>query len=177
ARTNRIFTVGFLQSMSLALVLITVLIALIFRSFRLAVISLVPNVLPIVLPISFYGLIGKPLDGPAVFVSSVALGVCVDDTIHFFTKFSRARSQGKSMVDALQSVFENVGSALTITSVVLMVGFGFLALSDFAPNSKMGSLAVVMIGLAWVADFCMVPALLSFLPDGATSKSPSKPSA
>ena len=168
SRTNRIFTVGFLQSMSLALVMITLLIAFIFRSVRLALISLVPNVLPILLPISFFGLIGQPLDGPAVFVSSVALGVCVDDTIHFFTKFSRARAQGQNTVDALRTVFETVGSALTITSVVLMVGFGFLAFSDFTPNSRMGSLAVVMIGLAWVADFCMVPALLSLLPETKT---------
>ena len=160
ARTTKVFAVGFIESMSIALGLITLLIGVLFRSWKLALTSLVPNVLPILLPLSVFGLFGAPLDGPAILVSSVALGVCVDDTIHFFTKFVRARRRGADADEALAHVFEEAGAAVTLTSVVLVVGFGTLMLSDFSPNFMMGSLAGAMIGLAWLADMLVVPLLL-----------------
>ena len=156
------FTYSFIESMSVALVVITTLIGLIFRSVGLALLSLVPNVLPLVLPLGVLGLLGVALDGPAVLVVSVALGICVDDTIHFFTKYTRARSRGESMEDALRSAFREVGAALTYTTVLLILGFAVLASSQFTPNKMMGKLALVMIALAWVADFVLTPALLSF---------------
>lgn len=161
ARTTHLFSMGFVQSMSIALLAITLIIGLIFRSLRLALVSLLPNVLPIVMPLSVFGLLGLPLHGPAILVSSVALGVCVDDTIHFFAKYVRVRRQGMDMHAALAAVMHQVGPALSITTGVLMIGFSTLLLSDFTPNRMMGALATVMIGLAWVADFILTPAALS----------------
>jgi predicted RND superfamily exporter protein len=152
------FTYSFLESISLALVVITILIGLIFRSVGLAFLSLIPNVLPLVLPLGVLGLLGIALDGPAVIVVSVALGICVDDTIHFFTKFTRARHRGADV----QTAFREVGAALTYTTILLILGFAVLATSQFTPNKMMGQLAVIMIALAWVADFVLTPALLSF---------------
>lgn len=159
------FTTGFIYSMSIALILITVLISIIFRSVFIGLISLVPNVLPIMMPIAAFGLFGWPLDGPAVFVSSIALGVCVDDTIHLFTKFTRVRNRGVDAGEALRLTYRQVGGALTVTTVVLVLGFFVLAFSQFRPNIMMGKLAVAMIGMAWIADFLVTPALLSFLPN------------
>lgn len=161
ARTSDLFARGFVQSMSIALAAITLLIAILFRSARLALVSLIPNVLPIVLPLSVFGLLGVPLDGPAILVSSVALGVCVDDTIHFLTKFSRGRSAGLTPRDALIHTLAEAGAAMTVTTAVLIVGFSTLLLSDFSPNFQMGALASVMIALAWVADFVVTAAVLS----------------
>ncbi|MEL6904959.1 MAG: MMPL family transporter, partial [Planctomycetota bacterium] len=160
ARTTRIFAVGFVQSMSIALALITAIIAVLFRSWRLALISVIPNLLPILIPLSVFGLLGQTLDGPAILVSSVALGVCVDDTIHVFTKFMRARRAGLNADDALAHVFEEAGAAVTLTTIVLVIGFSTLLLSDFRPNVLMGSLAGTMIGLAWLADMFVVPLFL-----------------
>lgn len=162
ARTSDLFARGFVQSMSIALFAITIIIGLLYRSWRLAVVSLIPNVLPIVLPLSVFGLLGIPLDGPSILVSTVALGVCVDDTIHFFTKFDRARRQGKSLEESLVYVFTESGAAITLTTVVLIIGFSTLLLSDFAPNFQMGALASVMILLAWFADLIATTAVLSF---------------
>jgi len=162
SRTPQVFARGFIESMALALAAITILIGLVFRSVRLAVVSLIPNVLPIVIPLSAFGLLGIPLDGPAVLVSSVALGVCVDDTIHFFTKFVRGRNSGRSPEDALARTMHESGAAMTITTVVLIIGFGTLLLSDFKPNFQMGTLAGLMIGMAWIADFVFTTAVLSF---------------
>lgn len=163
ARTNRLFTIGFVKSMAIAITVITLLIGVIFRSVRIALVSIIPNVLPIALPLSVFGLFGMPLDAPAIFVSSVALGVCVDDSIHFFTKFMAARKQGKHVEDAIRYVFESSGAAITVTSIILVLGFGMLVLSDFSPNYMMGTLAATMISLAWVADLLVTPAVLILL--------------
>jgi hypothetical protein len=163
ARTNRLFTIGFVKSMAIALTVITLLIGVIFRSVRIALVSIIPNVLPIALPLSVFGLLGRPLDAPAIFVASVALGVCVDDSIHFFTKFMNARRRNLNVEDSVRYVYESSGMAITVTSVILVLGFGTLVLSDFAPNYMMGTLAASMIGLAWVADLLVTPAVLSFL--------------
>ncbi len=159
------FARGFVRSMALALALITVLIGIIYRSVVMAALSVVPNVLPIVVPIGVFGLFGWQVDGPAVFVSSVALGVCVDDTIHLFTQFTRARRAGATTEAALRVALGEVGNAITFTTLILVLGFAVLALSQFKPNAMMGKLAAVMIALAWVADFVVTPALLSLLPD------------
>ena len=163
ALTTDIFANGFTRSMILALGIITLLIGLIFRSLRLALVSVIPNVLPIAVPLSVFGLFGTPLHGPAILVSSVALGVCVDDTIHFLTKFVRARREGYGLEAALSRTLQETGAAITITTVVLMVGFSTLLLSDFTPNFMMGALATVMIALAWFADLILLPAFLSLL--------------
>jgi predicted RND superfamily exporter protein len=157
------FTYSLIVSLTLALSVVTLLIGLFFRSVKLALVSLVPNVLPLVLPLGALGLVGIPLDGPAVLVVAVALGVCVDDTIHFFSKFYDARKSGSSLEHALRSAFRQVGSALTATTTILVAGFGVLILSDFRPNMLIGQLAIVMIGLAWIADFIVTPALLSLI--------------
>ncbi|MFT7485673.1 MAG: putative RND superfamily exporter protein [Candidatus Paceibacteria bacterium] len=162
ARTTGLFSRGFLESMSLALLAITILIGIVFKSIRLAIISLIPNLLPIMLPLSAFGLLGIPLDGPSILVSSVALGVCVDDTIHFFTKYVRGRRKGKAPEAALVNTLHESGAAMTVTTVVLVIGFGTLLLSDFSPNFQMGALAGVMIALAWLFDFVVTTAVLSF---------------
>lgn len=172
ARTTKVFALGFIESMSIALLLITVLIGVIFRSWKLALTSMAPNVLPIILPLSVFGLIGVPLDGPAILVSSVALGVCVDDTIHVFTKYVRARRRGHSTDEALVHVFEQAGAAVSLTTIVLVVGFSTLLLSDFSPNFMMGSLASAMIALAWVGDMLVVPALLRWIDRAPTASTP-----
>lgn len=163
ARTTKVFALGFVQSMSIALVLITLIIGFLFRSWRLALTSIIPNLLPILLPLSVFGLLGVPLDGPAILVSSVALGVCVDDTIHVFTKFVRARRRGLDADESLAHVFEEAGAAVTLTTIVLVIGFATLMLSDFTPNVLMGSLAGSMIALAWFADVLVVPLLLRLI--------------
>lgn len=159
------FTFSFIVSMTIALCLIVAVITGIFRSVTIGLVSIIPNVLPIVVPIGMFGLLGLPLDGPAVFVSSVALGVATDDTIHLLTKFTRARRRGLTTRDALRESLHSIGNALTFTTVILILGFGVLVFSEFAPNSMMGKLAAVMIGLAWVADFLVTPAVLALLPD------------
>lgn len=159
------FSDTMVTSLAIALGCITLLIALVFRSPLLGLLSLVPNVLPIILPLSAFGLFGWEIDGPSVVVASVALGVCVDDTIHLFTKFTRAQAEGFGAKEALRRAMRQVGSALTWTTIVLVIGFSMLTLGTFRPNVVTGYLGAIMIALAWLADFILTPALLSYLGD------------
>jgi predicted RND superfamily exporter protein len=167
------FTDTLVSSLALALLAITLVIGLVFRSVRIALVSIVPNVLPLVIPLALLGLLGISLDGPAVIVATIALGVCVDDTIHLITKFRAALAAGMSAEEATADAFRQVGAALTWTSLTLVVGFAVLTLSDFRPNMLTGALGAAMVALAWVADLLVAPALLQLVFGKARSTSPS----
>jgi predicted RND superfamily exporter protein len=167
----RRFSNTLIVSLGLALSVITALIGLVFRSARIAAVSLIPNVLPLLIPLGAMGLLGIPLDGPAVLVVTVALGVCVDDAIHFLTNYTKHRKKGLSVVESFQATFEQVGAALTWTTVILTLAFTVLAFSNFRPNMLIGVLGATMIALAWVADLLVMPAFLSFL-DAAREPAP-----
>jgi len=167
----RTFSNTLIVSLGLALSVITVLIGFVFRSVRIATVSLIPNVLPLLIPLGAMGLFGLPLDGPAVLVVTVALGVCVDDAIHFLTKYTKNRKKGLPVVESFEATFEQVGAALTWTTVILTLGFTVLAFSNFRPNMLVGLLGAIMIALAWVADLLVMPAFLSFL-DGERAPAP-----
>jgi predicted RND superfamily exporter protein len=159
----RTFSNTLIVSLGLALSVITILIGFVFRSVRIAAVSLIPNVLPLLVPLGAMGLLGIPLDGPAVLVVTVALGVCVDDAIHFLTKYTKNRKKGLPVDESFNATFEQVGAALTWTTVILTLGFTVLAFSNFRPNMLVGLLGAIMIALAWVADLLVMPAFLSFL--------------
>jgi predicted RND superfamily exporter protein len=135
-----------------------------YRSAWIAFVAMVPNVLPIVIPLAAFGILGIMLDAPAVVIASIALGVAIDDTIHLLTKFDTARKKGLAPREALRRTFREIGSAVTSTTIVLVVGFSVMNLSAYHPNQMIGRLACFMIALAWLADFVVTPALLSYLP-------------
>ncbi len=157
------FTDTMIISLGLAMLVITLLIGLVYRSVKLALISMIPNVLPLVLPLAVFGILGISLDGPAVIVATIALGVCVDDTIHLLTKFCHARKDGLTTKGAVRRAFRQVGGALTWTTITLVLGFSIVSMSDFRPNMLVGILGACMVGLAWVADLIVTPALLNLL--------------
>jgi predicted RND superfamily exporter protein len=137
----------------------------------LALISCVANVMPVMLPVAAMGFLGVRIDGPAAFTMSVALGVCVDDTIHFFSQFNRARREGRSTADALRYVMRHVGGAITSTTVILLFGFSVMMMSDFRANAMIGYLGCFMVVLAWAVEFLVTPALLSIrFRDAAASR-------
>ena len=94
-------------------------------------------------------------------VAALTMGIVVDDTVHFLTKYLRARREkGLAAPDAVRYAFASVGRALWVTSTVLIAGFVILAQSTFKQNSDLGLLSAVTIGFALIADFFMLPGLL-----------------
>ena len=153
----------FIASMLLALTTITVLIGGVFRSARLALVSMLPNVLPIVAPLSVFGFLGLPLTAPTAFVSAIALGVCVDDSIHFISQYIASAKYVKTPKERIAYVLHHVGPAMTVTTIVLVIGFGTMLFSEFTPNVLLGALVTTMVAIAWLTDLIVTPAVLSYI--------------
>ena len=96
-------------------------------------------------------------------VLSMTMGIIVDDTVHFLSKYQLARKMGKNVNDAIIYTFTTVGQALVTTTAVLAAGFGILMLSDFRLNSDMGALTVIIIVAALIVDMLFLPAFLMWL--------------
>ena len=144
-----------------AFVLISMCLVVALRSVRFGLLSLIPNLVPVVMAFGVWGLlVGRVNLGLSV-VAAVSLGIVVDDTVHFLTKYIRARrEQGMSPEDAVRYAFSLVGVAVVVTTVVLVGGFLVLSLSPFDLNSGMGRLTAITIVLALLTDLLLLPALL-----------------
>ena len=152
---------GLLVSSAIALVLISFLLVFAFRSVKFGLLSLLPNLAPAAMAFGLWGmLVGKVGLGLSVVVG-MTIGIVVDDTIHFMSKYLRARREhGLSPQDGVRYAFDHVGRAMLVTSVVLVAGFGVLTLSDFELNSGMGLLCAVTIAAALLTDYFMLAPLL-----------------
>lgn len=149
-----------LKTLPFALILISLLLAFALKSWRLGVISLVPNLVPAILGFGVWSLVSGQINLGLSVVITLTLGIVVDDTVHFLTKYRYARLQGKDAEEGIRYAFNTVGRALWVTTIVLMAGFSVLATSDFRVNGDMGMLSALVIFIALVVDFIMLPALL-----------------
>lgn len=144
-----------------ALVLISMILILALRSFKLGAMSLIPNLTPAFMAFGVWGLtVGQVGLGLSVIVS-MTLGIVVDDTIHFLSKYLRARREyNMPPQDAVRFAFNTVGTAMWVTSFVLVAGFLVLASSGFKINSEMGLMSALTITFALVMDYLLLPTLL-----------------
>ncbi|MEZ9684610.1 RND family transporter [Vibrio atlanticus] len=149
-----------LSTLPITLVLISGLMIFALRSVRLGVISLVPNIAPAIIGFGLWALISGEINLGLSVVVTLTLGIVVDDAVHFLSKYQRARMEGKSAEEAVRYAFRTVGRALWITTVVLVAGFSVLAMSSFRLNSDMGLLSAIVIFIALVVDFILLPSLL-----------------
>lgn len=146
---------------SIALVLISAVLIFFLGSIKYGFISLLPNLTPALAAFGIWGItVGQVGIGLSI-VTGMTLGIIVDDTVHFLSKYLRARREkGLSAEDAVRYAFNNVGLALLVTSVVLVAGFMIMAQSHFYLNSSMGLLTSVVIMLALFIDLTLLPPLL-----------------
>lgn len=153
--------ISLLQGTAIALVLISLLLAPVVRSWRIGVVSLVPNLVPALVAYGIWGITVGYVDLGLSVVACMSLGLVVDDTIHFLSKYVLARRElGKSPEDAIRYAFGTVGTAMLVTTVVLAAGFAILVLSPFSPTWGMGGLLSLTIVAALVFDFLLLPPLL-----------------
>jgi predicted RND superfamily exporter protein len=144
-----------------AVFLISGVILIALRDVRLGIISLVPNLLPAALAFGLWGLFVGQVNMAVAVVAGMALGVVVDDSVHFLSKYQIARRELKlSAHDAVISAFNGVGTALVVTTLILTAGFAILAQSTFGVNSYMAMLTGIALVIALIADMTLLPALL-----------------
>jgi len=154
------------RSFLLAFAVITAMMFLLTRSFSLGAMAMIPNLVPVLLGLGIMAAVGFSLDPGTVMIASIALGLVVDDTVHFMVRFQRQRSAGQSAQAAVEHTLRAVGRPIVLTSTVLLGGFGVLALSSFNPNVHFGLISALVVVLALVADLVMLPAALRIFEPG-----------
>lgn len=146
---------------TLALLLISAILIAVLRSFKLGLISTVPNLVPMFMTFGLWGWVVGEIGLAVSVVAPVALGIIVDDTVHFLSKFRRARIElGKTTEEAIRYSFHTVGPALFLTSLILVCGFLVLTFSGFRMNVQLGYMTTVSIIFALLADFLFLPTLI-----------------
>ncbi|MDX2368011.1 MAG: MMPL family transporter [Colwellia sp.] len=159
--------ISMLIGTTLALILISVLLGFALKSWRFGLISLLPNLAPAAIGFGIWGLYSGQVGLGLSVVIGMTLGIVVDDTVHFLSKYLHARrDKNSSAKEAVHYAFDNVGRALWVTTFVLVAGFTVLAQSSFKLNSDMGLLTAITIFVALVVDFLFLPPLLMLLDKG-----------
>ena len=158
-RMNTYIVATFFKSITLALILISLLLLFILRSWKLGLLSLLPNVIPLIFGTAIMTLLGMSIDlGTSLFIS-VCLGIAVDDTIHFLTHYvNLARTQ--DIETALFTVFKETGPSLLLTTIILIVSFGLFAFGEFVPNIQFGVLCSIILTFALFIDLFFLPAII-----------------
>jgi len=150
-----------LKGTLLGILLISGILIFALRSFKMGVISLIPNLLPIGIAFGVWGLLVGQINMASSIVTCMVLGIVVDDTVHFLSKYLRARREkGLDAEGAVRFAFSSVGTALLVTTIVLVSGFAILGTSNFTLNSSIARLSAIAITLALVVDFLLLPPLL-----------------
>ena len=145
----------------LALLLISLILVFALRSLKIGLLSLIPNLVPVVIGFGLWGWLYQDVNMALASVVSMTLGIVVDYTVHFLSKYLRAkREKGYNTEDSIAYAFTHVGKALTISTLILSAGFGVLMLSPFALNSDMATLTTWIIMIALVVDLLLLPILL-----------------
>ncbi|AMV17156.1 MMPL family protein [Planctomyces sp. SH-PL14] len=145
----------------------TLSVWLAFRSLGFGVVSLAPNILPILCVIGGMGWMNIPINIGTAMIASVAIGFTIDSSVHYFAGYVAERKKGLSRDDAIRETSSHVGRALVLTNVALVIGFSVLALSNFIPLVYFGVLvSLAMLG-GLVGNLIMLPVMLRWLPDSA----------
>ena len=156
---------------TIALILISLILIVALRSVKYGLISLIPNLFPAGVAFGIWGLVVGEVGLALSVVTAMTLGIVVDDSVHFISKYIRARKEkGLDSQQAVRYAFKNVGVALWVTSVVLIAGFMILAQSSFELNSGMGLMTSIIIAIALILDFLLLPPLLMAIDSDKASK-------
>ncbi|REK10624.1 MAG: RND family transporter [Acidobacteria bacterium] len=158
-----------IQTIAAVFAAIGVTFWILFRSLRVALVALVPNLLPTVVVLGFLGWAGVPLNMMTIMIAAVTLGIAVDDTTHYLHRF---RHELRGEIEAGREVDEralavrchnSVGRAIVTTTVAITAGFAILTLSNFVPTVQFGLLTGLAMGVALLADLALLPILLAFV--------------
>jgi predicted RND superfamily exporter protein len=151
---------GLNQSLIIASAAIFILMIILFRSLKFALLSMAPNLIPIVLTLGTMGLLDIPLNIATAPVAAIALGIAIDDTIHFLVRFRMEFTKEQNYSKAIENTLRSVGKPILITSIVLTAGFCIFLFSNFQPTQNLGVLISFAVISAVFADLIVLPALL-----------------
>ncbi len=165
-----------LTSLFFAIMIISILMAILFRSWRMVVASLIPNFIPLIVTAGVIGFFHIPIKPSTILVFSIAFGISVDDTIHFLAKYrmelkTRAWAQGACVINALKET----GLSMFYTSIILFCGFNMFSLSQFGGTQALGMLVSLTLIVAMVTNLVLLPSILLSLQRWLNTKSFQEP--
>ncbi len=158
-------------SLSLAILLIALFMAWMFRSFRMILVSLIPNLLPLIITAGLMGFLGVPIKPSTILVFSIAFGISVDDTIHFLAKYRQELIANNWRIKkSVYAALRETGVSMFYTSIVLFFGFSVFTISSFGGTVALGALVSVTLVFAMLANLLLLPSLLLSLEKSIANK-------
>ena len=163
-------------SLGIAIVLIGILMSFLFRSWRMVLVSLVPNFVPLLCTAGVMGFTGVPIKPSTILVFSIAFGISVDDTIHFLAKFRQElKSHGHDLRRCILVALRETGTSMIYTSIVLFFGFLMFTFSEFGGTQGLGILVSLTLGIAMFANLIILPTLLLWMDKKLSNKALAEP--
>ncbi|WP_027078190.1 efflux RND transporter permease subunit [Maribacter antarcticus] len=160
-----------IMSLALAIGLIALFMAYLFRSFRMIIISLIPNLLPLIVTAGIMGFVGVPIKPSTILVFSIAFGISVDDTIHFLAKYRQELTASKWHIEkSVYAALRETGVSMFYTSIVLFFGFSVFVISNFGGTVALGALVSATLLFAMLANLILLPSLLISLQRSISNK-------
>ncbi len=148
-------------SLSIAIFLIALFMAYLFRSYKMILISLIPNLLPLIVTAGMMGFLGIPIKPSTILVFSIAFGISVDDTIHFLAKYRQELIDSKWKIErSVYAALKESGVSMFYTSIVLFFGFSVFMISEFGGTVALGGLVSATLLFAMLANLVLLPSLL-----------------
>ncbi|MCK5110736.1 MAG: MMPL family transporter [Arcobacteraceae bacterium] len=151
---SQISTLGFV------IAILFIMFLILFRSLPIAIIALIANIIPVGMIFGFMGWMGIPLDMMTITIAAISIGIAVDDTIHYIHRFKQEFAKTNKYKKAMFNTHKSIGTAMFYTSVIIMIGFSVLVLSNFIPTIYFGLLTLLAMFMAIVADLLLLPVLL-----------------
>ncbi|WP_041632672.1 efflux RND transporter permease subunit [Maribacter sp. HTCC2170] len=160
-----------IMSLAFAIFLIALFMAFLFRSFRMIIISLIPNLLPLVITAGVMGFVGVPIKPSTILVFSIAFGISVDDTIHFLAKYRQELTANRWQIKkSVYAALRETGVSMFYTSIVLFFGFSVFVISNFGGTVALGALVSATLMFAMLANLILLPSLLLSLERSIANK-------
>jgi predicted RND superfamily exporter protein len=155
-------SMSLLQGLLFSILIVAGIMGLIYKSLRMMIISIIPNVIPLMVIGGLMGFTGLEIKTSTAIIFTIAFGIAVDDTIHLLGKFKFELMKGKSKMDALQTAFLVTGKAMILTTLILCSGFMLLLLSSFNGTFNLGFLLSITLFVALILDLTLLPVLIMY---------------
>jgi predicted RND superfamily exporter protein len=159
-KNNEFLATNMIIGLAIAFLLIAALIGIIFNSFKMAFLSIIPNVVPLAFIGGSMGFLATNINMSTSIIFTIAFGIAVDDTIHFLSKYKIESSKGKSILYSLKRTYLSTGKAIIITTIILCGGFIALVFSDFKSTFLIGVYVSLILLFAVITDLMLLPILL-----------------
>lgn len=162
ASLNSKIVYSLFKSIGLAFVIISLIMAFLFKNVRMVLISLIPNILPLLVTAGFMGYASIDIKSSTAVIFTIAFGIAVDDSIHYLSRLKVEMQRGKNLYQAIEATTQKTGKPIILTSIILIAGFGSLLTSVFISTVYMGLLVGVTIFTALLADLFLLPSLFYY---------------